>query len=587
MNRDLIEAPSCHRAGCRLSEEHLASSGYVMRNIRSAALLTACCALWAPAMVAGLSGDPPQDYAYELPSNRQVIAFVLQSIEWYRHTYAERQIANDPVDLLFLDDNHPIETQIVRFSFDFAKADAALASRTTSPKGRSAIAAHANSSSSDLARFIRLQTQNDAANEKAAQDLETLKRKLVTARGPDRAKLQVAAEEAQSRSELLRAESNTINDLVEFAQSAAAGQPHTGDLSSTIEDLVQTVPEVSTPATSLARQPGQNEGSKSVISAHDGGIIRLWSDVSSQKRKLRIIDDKIRLTNNLARFEQNMRDPMSEFISQLIQGSSVRSLQTGDIALLNQDKMRLDALTSELNSLSPAIVALDKQRVLLALYKSHLEDWRNAASGEYRQSWKRFCVRLLIIALITGLVIGVSELSRRVTERHVQDPDRRRRIGIAHQLLMLSAVLVVVAVGFASDLSSMATYFGLMTAGMAVALQNVIVASVGYLMLVGKRGIRVGDRVRISGITGDVIDIGLLQFQLREFDAEKQQFTKHVATFSNSLVFVSPGIGLVKFNPAEEEFMQEEVSAGHHLHAWEAGDAAVKTKSSQLIHGGS
>ena len=185
-------------------------------------------------------------------------------------------------------------------------------------------------------------------------------------------------------------------------------------------------------------------------------------------------------------------------------------------------------------------------------------------------------------------MIGVSELSRRVTERHVQDLDRRRRISIAHRLLMLTAVLVVVAVGFASDLSSMATYLGLLTAGIAVALQNVIVASVGYLMLVGKRGIRVGDRVRISGITGDVIDIGLLQFQLREFDMEKQQFTKHVATFSNSLVFVSPGIGLVKFNSAEEEFRQEEMSARHHLHAREPGVAApLKPKSSQLIHGGS
>ena len=135
-----------------------------MRNIRSAALLTACCALLAPAIVAGPSAGAPQDSAYELPSSQQVISFLLQSIDWYRHTYAERQIANDPVDLLFLDDNHPIETQIVRFSFDFAKADAALASRTTSSQGRSAVAAQAISSSSDLARFIRLQNQNDAAN---------------------------------------------------------------------------------------------------------------------------------------------------------------------------------------------------------------------------------------------------------------------------------------------------------------------------------------------------------------------------------------------------------------------------------------
>jgi len=102
----------------------------------------------------------------------------------------------------------------------------------------------------------------------------------------------------------------------------------------------------------------------------------------------------------------------------------------------------------------------------------------------------------------------------------------------------------------ASDLSSLATYFGLLTAGMTVALQNVILASLGYLVLMGKRGFRIGDRIQISGITGEVINMGMLQFQLREFDVQEERFTGHVATFSNSLVFVSPAIGLLRFNSA-------------------------------------
>lgn len=49
-------------------------------------------------------------------------------------------------------------------------------------------------------------------------------------------------------------------------------------------------------------------------------------------------------------------------------------------------------------------------------------------------------------------------------------------------------------------------------------------------------------------MTGDVISIGLLQFQLREIDA-RQQLTGHIATFSNSFVFLSPATGLFKFIP--------------------------------------
>lgn len=84
---------------------------------------------------------------------------------------------------------------------------------------------------------------------------------------------------------------------------------------------------------------------------------------------------------------------------------------------------------------------------------------------------------------------------------------------------MISSPIALVGIfAFAADSSSIATFFGLLTAGTAVALQSVIVAVLGYFVLVGKRGIKVGDRVQISGIAGDVLEIGLLQFQIREFD---------------------------------------------------------------------
>jgi hypothetical protein len=65
--------------------------------------------------------------------------------------------------------------------------------------------------------------------------------------------------------------------------------------------------------------------------------------------------------------------------------------------------------------------------------------------------------------------------------------------------------------------------------------------------------------VRISGVTGDVIDVGLLQFQLREVDQDNEPLTGNVATFSNSFVFVSPATGLFKFNPPYGNANQREV----------------------------
>ena len=49
----------------------------------------------------------------------------------------------------------------------------------------------------------------------------------------------------------------------------------------------------------------------------------------------------------------------------------------------------------------------------------------------------------------------------------------------------LFAIAVVILFILASDLKSVATYFGLLSAGLLLALQNVILASLGSLLLVG------------------------------------------------------------------------------------------------------
>ena len=74
-----------------------------------------------------------------------------------------------------------------------------------------------------------------------------------------------------------------------------------------------------------------------------------------------------------------------------------------------------------------------------------------------------------------------------------------------------------------------------------------ILAVLGHFLLVGKRRMRVGDRVQISGVTGVLIDLSLLQFQVRETDAQGQP-TGRVAWFSNSFVFLSPATGMFKLN---------------------------------------
>jgi small-conductance mechanosensitive channel len=93
------------------------------------------------------------------------------------------------------------------------------------------------------------------------------------------------------------------------------------------------------------------------------------------------------------------------------------------------------------------------------------------------------------------------------------------------------------------------TFAGLLTAGVAVALQNVILSIVGYFFLIGKFGMRVGDRVQIGGVIGEVIDIGLVRLHLMELGGGGADApTGRVVAFSNSIVF-QPTAGLYKQIP--------------------------------------
>jgi small-conductance mechanosensitive channel len=84
---------------------------------------------------------------------------------------------------------------------------------------------------------------------------------------------------------------------------------------------------------------------------------------------------------------------------------------------------------------------------------------------------------------------------------------------------------------------------GFAAAGIALALQNVILSFAGYFYIGGRYGIRVGDRIQIAGIAGDVLEIGLFKLTLMELTNESngRQPTGRIVVFPNSVVFQPNG----------------------------------------------
>ena len=144
--------------------------------------------------------------------------------------------------------------------------------------------------------------------------------------------------------------------------------------------------------------------------------------------------------------------------------------------------------------------------------------------------------------LVVGLVVifAFSELWRRATMRYVQDMRRRRQFLLLRRIVVGCTIGLFLVLSFVTEFGSLATFAGFSAAGIAVALQSVILSVVAYFFLVGRWGVRVGDRVTISGVTGEVVDVGLFRLYLMELGGSSDLAlhpTGRIVVFPNAIFF--------------------------------------------------
>jgi len=95
---------------------------------------------------------------------------------------------------------------------------------------------------------------------------------------------------------------------------------------------------------------------------------------------------------------------------------------------------------------------------------------------------------------------------------------------------------------------SVATYLGLLSAGLAIALKDPIGNIFGWLFIVMRRPFEVGDRIEINGVAGDVIDVRYFQFSMVEIGnwVEADQSTGRIIHVPNQKVFYDPVANFTK-----------------------------------------
>jgi small-conductance mechanosensitive channel len=464
--------------------------------------------------------------------SEDIINHLERTIAWYRHLQTVEQASGDVLERQRVQQS---SLKALQLAFDFARAEAALLAPEAQQSAQSAgnfqqAAAHAADRVNELqSRISELGTAIAKAPASKRGEMEAQRRTLG-------AELQLA-KDIQI----------TVQTLATFSGTAGAS----GGLAGQIDLLERTVPEAHhdkraaspEPAPTASSGPTNTASPPQAFDPSSRGLVGLISDVFSIRGKRGQFIDLEKETEALSAEIDKLRAPL---VSEL-RTSVRRADEIANSAPAQGGEQELEALSARFKQTSTAIVPLSEQGIATGTVRSYLQASIGDLDANFSKAARYLLLRAIMLALAIFVILAVSEVWRRATFRYVSDIRRRRQFLMLRRVIVTAAVVFTIMLAFVSEFGSLATYAGFVTAGIAVALQSPILSVVAYFFLIGRYGLRVGDRVTISGVTGQVMDIGLVRIYLMELGPDMHS-TGRIVVFSNSVIF-QPTAALYKQMP--------------------------------------
>lgn len=511
----------------------------------SVALLVVFAA--TPAIPVGLLRTDAAQPPVQL-SGDDVIAHLSAMIAWYRDLTTNVPPTGLPVDSIYRENAESLAAEAVRLGFQSARAEAPLVSASDKPSNAGTNPSDSGSNVSQSvsrvqAHIAQLQAQIAALNKQIAS-VPARNRKVLTAQ----------RDNLQGQLELSQAVLDALQKLADSSENPSGGAG-TGLLSN-INRLAQSIPEVvgRSPAPSPAPpQAAQNASAKAAsynaAAAGSGGLAAQALALYSIVRTVHQIDLLVNETDAVRAAASQVRKPLRDALRAIAQQGGISSSATAAQSAGQASgqpgpqppSTDFDALTQQFRQLSGAAIPLSQEIILLDQSKMNLLEWRRTVVRESGTSFRALSFHIALIGGALAIVLILSEVWRRFTFRYIKDARRRRQFLVVRRFVIGFLMGVILILGFVSQFSSLVTFAGFVTAGVAVGLQAVLLSVAAYFFLIGRWGIRVGDRVSVSGVTGDVIDVGLVRFYMMELAGTGIDLyqTGRIVVFPNSVLFQS------------------------------------------------
>jgi small-conductance mechanosensitive channel len=149
---------------------------------------------------------------------------------------------------------------------------------------------------------------------------------------------------------------------------------------------------------------------------------------------------------------------------------------------------------------------------------------------------------IVVVAVVVGWVLAP------LATRRVDDAYARYHLRKAVRAGIFVLGLIAIAIVWRPFAGRLGVVLGLLAAGLALAMQDVIGAFAGWVNILLGRIFRVGDRIEMGGVRGDVIDITPLRTKLLEIGGPDRddswvrgrQYTGRIVAVSNKTTFTEP-----------------------------------------------
>jgi hypothetical protein len=485
-------------------------------------------------------------------SANEVVEILDQTSEWYRSLGLQQQSSLQPSEVLILYANRQIADKVVELVVELARANAELLSSEAS----------AAQASADKSAAVSLNHQRDqlAAQRQSIQQEIAADRQKLSSAGRAGKELEAKLAELQGELAMNAARANLLDTMGEFVNQRDPKSADAEALKAHIDAIAASIPvSASAPAaqpgaapvaTTPAAAPAPLSLSAEKPSARDGiwDLAKNVFDLRNKIKAIEVVDERSKALAEL--FHKFSEAPRARLQSYAAGGDALAAAADGaNGAALQNLRSQFDTLAWVFKQTSSILLPLSKEAVLLQQYRHNLTSWRDTTTRQYYEAWRVLAVRLGILIGLLAAVFVLAEVWRRAVLRYVREPRRRYQFLLVRTILMWVVIVAIVGLSFVTEISSFATFAGLITAGVAVAMQSVLVSVVGYFFLIGKYGVRVGDRVQIGNVVGEVMDLGLVRMHLMEFHAEGPLGpTGRVVAFPNLIVFQAAG-GLFKQLP--------------------------------------